>query len=92
MKDLASAKRFLQDIFQIPSDYIIPLQITIQAKEILLQLVSKINKIQCTKPNFTFVTKGIDKLKLSSFYDSIPKNIQDEIEVKSYNQEMYDFI
>lgn len=92
MKDLASAKRFLQDIFQIPSDYIIPLQITIQAKEILLQLLSKINKIQCTKPNFTFVTKGIDKLKLSSFYDSIPKNIQDEIEVKSYNQEMYDFI
>ena len=82
---------FLNNIFQIPSSYQIPMQLSIDSKNILLNLALKINKIRCVKPTITFL-KGMKNIKTSVFYESIPIMIRQDINTKSYNQCKYELL
>ena len=92
MDEYENTKLFLCNVFQIPPDYQIPSQVSFQVKEILLNLIVKINKIPYLKPKSLTFMKGIGNIKLSSFYENVTKEMQKELNDKSYNHQIYDFI
>ena len=85
--DIYNCKLFLHTIFQIPSNYQIPAQITNEAVDVLFDIVIKINKIQTTKPILTF-KKGIDDIDITN----LPILIQIEMNKKMYNRCIYHHI